>query len=423
MLPYVIFTPATGANRPSWRKRASLLAVLGMLLVHSAVAYADGFWSQFRDPDDGKLDASQYLTDNAYGFLPVPIIITEPAVEGGLGAIGLFFHESDEQRELRRKNLESAEDSSAYLLTPSLSAVAAAYTGNGSWFVGGGHMGFFREGSIRYMGGGGYGDVNLDFFGFGEVDLTRPIELNTRAAAILQSLKFRLGELPIFAGVTQSYVDASIKPGNLGDLSGDFLPPELQEQWEELVRELLTGDVALSSLGVVVELDTRNNLFSPHKGYRYELEYAWYSDAIGSDFNFDRARFKGLNYWELNKRFRLGLRLDVEAALTDSLLPPFATPSIRLRGIPAARYQGNNVAVIEGEITWQINYRWSVNAFTGSGWASNETGDLADSPSRVTEGGGFRYLIANRYGFEMGLDVARGPEDTIFYIQAGTAWQ
>jgi len=32
-------------------------------------------------------------------------------------------------------------------------------------------------------------------------------------------------------------------------------------------------------------------------------------------------------------------------------------------------------------------------------------------------------MIAKRYGFEMGLDIARGPEETVFYIQGGTAWR
>jgi hypothetical protein len=48
-----------------------------------ANAQADGFWSQFTDPDDGRFDASTFLADNAYGFLPMPIIITDPAVDGG----------------------------------------------------------------------------------------------------------------------------------------------------------------------------------------------------------------------------------------------------------------------------------------------------------------------------------------------------
>jgi len=213
-------------------------ALIVVLLLSCGVAGADGFWSQFTDPDDGRFDVSSFLADNAYGFLPVPIIITDPAVDGGLGAIGLFFHETDEQKEQRLEALRNSEDGAQFLLTPSISAVAAATTGNDSWFVGGGHMGFFKKGRTRYLVGGGYGDVNLGFYGFGEIGLTRPIELNTRAAAVLQSLKFKLGKSRFFVGPVQRYVNARIKPRDLGDLSGDILPPDLQERWQELVRHL-----------------------------------------------------------------------------------------------------------------------------------------------------------------------------------------
>lgn len=91
--------------------------------------------------------------------------------------------------------------------------------------------------------------------------------------------------------------------------------------------------------------------------------------------------------------------------------------------MPAMRYQGNYVAVAEAELTWQIDDRWSVLGFGGSGRAANSFDELKDSSSRVTKGAGFRYLIAKRYGFEMGVDIARGPEEDVIYIQGGTAWR
>ena len=400
------------------------LFITALWLTLAVAASAQGFSGQFTDPLDGRFDASSYLADNAYGFLPVPIIITDPAVDGGLGAVGLFFHETEEQKEQRLKALRESEDGGAqYLLTPSISAVAAAYTGNDSWFVGGGHMGFFKQGRIRYMGGGGFGNVNLDFFGSGQVELTRPIELNTRAGMVINSLKFKLGDTRFFAGPTQRYVSARIEPVNLGDLDGSFLPPALQPPWQDVMTRLMTQDVVLSALGAVVEFDSRDNFFSPHAGYQYTLEHLWYRDEIGSDIDYELLTFSGHNYWNLGQSFRAGLRIAADYASTSDLLPPFATPGIVLRGIPALRYQGNAVVVAEAEVTWQIDPRWSVNAFAGAGRAANEIDDLGDQPTRVTKGGGFRYLIARRYGFEMGLDVARGPEDTVFYIQAGTAWR
>ncbi|MCZ8488521.1 hypothetical protein O9992_18605 [Vibrio lentus] len=46
-----------------------------------------------------ELDMGEYLAKkNAYGFLPVPILITEPAVGYGGGFTGIFMHESEEQK-------------------------------------------------------------------------------------------------------------------------------------------------------------------------------------------------------------------------------------------------------------------------------------------------------------------------------------
>ena len=54
--------------------------------------------------------------------------------------------------------------------------------------------------------------------------------------------------------------------------------------------------------------------------------------------------------------------------------------------------------------------------------AADSFTDLGGSENIDSYGIGFRYVVARRYGFVMGLDVARGPEDTAIYIQAGSTW-
>jgi len=83
------------------------------------------------------------------------------------------------------------------------------------------------------------------------------------------------------------------------------------------------------------ESDSRDNFFSPHAGYRYEIEHLWYRDFLGSDIEYQLTSFSGLNYCNLTDSFRLALRVGAEYADTDGLLPPFATPGIELRGLPA----------------------------------------------------------------------------------------
>ena len=56
-----------------------LYGVLVMACIGSAAGTEADDKVSFFDPDDGMLDLSEYLA-TASGFLPVPIIITEPVV-------------------------------------------------------------------------------------------------------------------------------------------------------------------------------------------------------------------------------------------------------------------------------------------------------------------------------------------------------
>jgi len=383
-----------------------------MALLSSSTFAASGI---FTDKLDGNFDASRYLSENAYGFLPVPIIITDPAVDGGLGMMGLFFHESEEEQAARLKTMqdESNDKASHSLMPPSISAAFGAYTGNDSFFIGGGHLGFFNKGNIRYMGGGGYGDINVNFYGFGDLPLPAPLEINTQATAIMQTLKFKLGESAFYFGPMHRYVDAQVSIINSGNLLNKT-PSNL--------RPALSTNIVTSGAGLTVEYDSRNNFYSPTDGLKYELNYLWFDDVFGSDVDYTLAELTALNYFKITDHWRTAIRVEANYIDADQVLPPYATPYISMRGIPAARYQGQSVALSELEVAYRINLRWELSAFAGIGKASDSFSDFSDSDSRVSKGAGFRYLIARRYDFNMGIDIAKGPEDTVFYIQAGSAW-
>lgn len=281
-----------------------------------------------------------------------------------------------------------------------------------------GIWGFLNKAAFVILGGvGGYGDVNLDYYGSGNVSLIDPVELKTRASGVFQTLQFRIDNSPWFVGVSQQYINGRITLNSLGDIDS-ILPPDYIDE----LKRLFTADVTTSGLGLNLEYDSRDNLFSPRQGYRYTFEQLWFRGSFGSDINYELFSLQGLNYWTLSEQWRLGFKIETDYARTDDLLPPFSTPSIGLRGIPVVRYQGNFVAATEVELTWQIDSRWSVIGFAGVGRAANSTSEFSDAPSRVAKGAGVRYQIARRYGFDMGLDIARGPEDTVFYITVGSAW-
>ena len=106
----------------------------------------------------------------------------------------------------------------------------------------------------------------------------------------------------------------------------------------------------------------------------------------------------------------------------DGDAPFYAKPFITLRGIPKLRYQGDVASSVEGEVRYSPHPRWQLSAFGGVGRAANSVSDIDGAETASAYGVGFRYLIARLLGFQMGVDLARGPEDTVFYIQAGGAW-
>jgi len=176
-----------------------------------------------------------------------------------------------------------------------------------------------------------------------------------------------------------------------------------------------------SGLGLAFEHDSRDNIFTPSRGWKANLDAVFYSPDFGSDEKYETYRAHAYGYFPMAKEFVLGVRLDARTARGD--VPFYQLPYIDLRGIPAARYQDENAGVAEAELRWNVTPRWALIGFAGTGRTWGTTKNFSDADSVNAWGVGLRYLIARRLGFYMGVDIARGPEDTAFYIQAGSAWR
>ena len=363
-----------------------------MLLLLGSTASAAGFREELKDPEDGWLDASQFLLKNDLSFLPVPIIISEPALDAGLGLAGVFFH--------RRPESEARE--SDEFERPSMSSLAAAYTGNDSWFVGGGHLGRWRRDTINYTGSGGLASINLKYFGTpgGE-----GLDFNADGGFVLQEMLFRIGDSNWLVGPRWQFTKVDIT-FDLGlDIPG-IEPLEL--------------DFQDSGLGVVLEYENLDSTFTPSDGNQFKFDALFYDEVIGGDFNYGRYHTRYLHFLALG-RFVLGGR--AQADFIDGDAPFFALPFIQLRGIPALRYQGEAVLTGELEARWDFHPRISAVGFLGAGRAADAADDLGDASSRVAGGIGVRYLAARLLGMRLGIDVAWGPEDTAVYLTVGHNWR
>ena len=371
-----------------------------IVAAHSTQCLAAGFMDRFVDPEDGMFDTSEWLLTHR-GFLPVPMIITEPAVDNGLGLGLAFFHEA-------KKTKPSEGEHSTGALPPSISAVFGAATGNDSWFAGGGHWGSWKNDSIRYLGGAGLTSVNLKFYGGGDSpNLSKGLNYNLDGWFLIQRASFRISNTPYFLGGEVTYFDSS----NTFDI-----PPNITgiESWEFDIKNL--------GLGFVLEYDGRDNIFTPTQGLKIDYKNKLYvgEGALSRSYEYFMSEFSSLKYWKLSKDLNLGWR--VEGDFSSGEVPFYALPFIYMRGIPMMRYQGNHVALTELEGRWNFTPRWSMLGFTGVGRTANLLSSFGSSTNRSTIGTGFRYLTARQLGMHAGIDIAKGPEEWVFYITIGSAW-
>jgi len=391
----------TDVPRGAWL-RASLarVAIVVVAACSGSPAHAADVLARFVDPADGMFDLSEWLLERK-GFLPVPIVITEPAVGYGAG-IGLVFF-----REPLGDVAERAR-ASGHVTPPDVFGVAAFATSNGTKGAAAGGQWTFGDDRYRYRGGIGQVSINLDFYGIGG-ELPTSIDrigYNLRGFGSFQQGMMRLGDSDTFVGARWVYLDLATRL--------DVSASDAGLTARELARRS-------SGLGVTVEHDSRDNIFTPNRGTVAAAEATFYDRSLGSSNGFQAYRARVFHYAPMSERLTVALRADLRMARGD--VPFYFLPYIDLRGVPAARFQDTNVGVLEAELRFDVTERWSLIGFTGVGSAWGRGRPFPDAHKPGSVGGGFRYLIARRLGLYAGLDVAHSSVDDAFYIQVGSGWR
>jgi len=349
--------------------------------------------SKFRSAEDGCLDVSGFL-EQKYGFLPIIMPITEPAV--GYGAAGGLMFLS--------KPLPQVEDG---LGQPNITIAGGLATANGTWGVLAGDMRYWLDDRLQSLIGFIYTSVNLDFYGLGSDPLLgdHPLRYNLEPKGGMLRLKYRLGDSRVWAGLNYAFASTGVA----------FAKPPGTPGEPAIPSESKVGGFTPS-----LTLDTRDNFFTPTRGTYIEASAGLFSPAFGGDTDFQRASLIAMQYFPLGSRLFLGVRADGAASFGD--VPFYLRPFISLRGAPTLRYQGEEVAQIETELRWQFWRRFSVVGFTGGGATWNHFERFERSQTVVTGGAGLRYEIARAYGIHMGLDFAFAPHNNAVYVQIGSAW-
>ena len=182
----------------------------------------------------------------------------------------------------------------------------------------------------------------------------------------------------------------------------------------------LEANKLVSELGALLELDNRDNIFTPDKGLKFHVDAIRSDNIFGSDYDFWRLDYYMYGYLPFAANLTGGLRID--GAQTFGDVPFYLQPYIDMRGVPAERYQGNAALLAEGELRWDFVRRWSAVAFSGVGKAFDSWSEFGSAEWVVSWGAGFRYLLARKFQLRMGIDLAHGAEGFAYYIVFGSNW-
>ncbi len=342
--------------------------------------------------------------DTGGKFLPLPFFITEPAIGEGMGAALIYFH-AESDPDLPKLTSAQALNRADREQTPPPTATAAFafYTNNDTRGYGIGHARTFKNDTYRLSALLADSTVNATYY---VADF--PFEFSLDGTVAFARLKRRFGESNMFIGAAMSVLDASI-----------YFPvsPGPEPSTGPGIPEVPFTDVGISASFIY---DSRDDTMMPTTGHLAELSLWRHDEAFGGDYNYTSTNLKLNSFRVLGKKWVLGLRLEASAANGD--MPFYAAPYVKLRGIPALRYQGEMAGAAEVELRYQFAKRWAVLGFFGEGF-TDERGIWDETDDEIKAYGvGFRWLALQTKNVWVGLDVARGPEDDFFYIQLVHPW-
>ncbi len=372
------------------------ITILCLLLIHGILhGQKEDRPSLMRDTLDDKLDMSQFLIE-AHGFIPLPQLITEPA----LGHIGLviapvFIQPNKHQQKGK-------------YTPPDITAIFGGFTANKTWMLGALRVASLPRLGLKYRVGGGYTSINLDFYRTLPIVGEKSFAFNFKSIPIFASVTREIGNTNIYAGIEYLYMQTEVTPQF--DFTG--LPDFIENGSLKTIQ---------SSPGVLVEYDHRDNVFTPNRGTLISTDFRVNANWTGSDFEYSNFRLYALQYFQLAPNWVSGFRAETKQQYGDA--PFYLEPGLNMRGVPAARYQGTSTYLLQTEQRYDLNLRWSGVAFGGGAKAINKNQSFEEADWVYNYGIGFRYLIARLFNIRMGLDVAWSNNDFGYYVVFGSFWK
>lgn len=172
-----------------------------------------------------------------------------------------------------------------------------------------------------------------------------------------------------------------------------------------------TGKRLLSGGGLVIEFDTRDNIFYPGHGALHNLSAGVYRDWLGSDYEYETYQLDLRKYTPVSDNTLVALQFHVNTVHGQIPFDEYATLK-NMRGIERARYRDFNSFSFRAEYRFPISGRWIGAGFASTGDVLENAGEWRPVSQKTAGGVGIRYMLNKEekinFRFDLGFSEDGG---------------
>ncbi|MFD2934123.1 BamA/TamA family outer membrane protein [Spirosoma flavum] len=194
----------------------------------------------------------------------------------------------------------------------------------------------------------------------------------------------------------------------------------------QLPEQTLIGGLGsvVNGLGVASVVDTRDNIYSPVRGWYADVSFMEYGALLGSEFGFTNYLFDIRHYRSLSPNTVLAGQFYLNLNIGEVPFKQAATlgGSSLLRGYYNGRYRDNDALIMQAELRQHFFGRVGGVLFAGAGDVAHRPSEFSISDLKLTGGLGLRYLISRKEHLNIRIDAAVGNKTHGFYVNISEAF-
>ena len=180
----------------------------------------------------------------------------------------------------------------------------------------------------------------------------------------------------------------------------------------------------ITGLGLVYQLDTRDNINLSSKGSFFEAVFHVSHSILGSNYDYEKVDLDYRHFWGLGHNQVLGVNGFGSLTFDDV---PFSELALLggqrlMRGYYRGFYSDRDMAIVQAEYRFPVYWRFSGVAFTGFGLVGHQWADIRADNVRPSVGFGLRVLLLKKDKINLRIDYGIGKKSSGFYLTVGEAF-